>query len=126
MDITVSQSPIYVEYFQDLSATTDVPGATPALAPTLEQNYPNPFRPTTTIRYTVPGETGQSQDIRLTVYDVGGRAVRHLVSGTQSAGAHDAYWSGEDDEGKPVPPGIYLYRLESGSFRETRKMILSR
>ena len=89
------------------------------------QNYPNPFNPTTTIRYsiTIPDL------VRIKVYDILGREVKTLVNELQQAGTYEVQFSakggsasGGDASG--LASGIYLYRIESGSFVETKKMIL--
>lgn len=83
-------------------------------------NYPNPFNPTTTIRYTLP----EAQPVRLTVYNVLGAEVAVLVDGQQPAGRHEAAWNGRDASGKLVPSGLYLYRLETPGQTRSRKMVL--
>ena len=87
----------------------------------LGQNYPNPFNPSTTIHYSL--RAGGTVD--LTVYDVLGRRVRTLVAGWQDTGSHRIGWSGDDDAGRPVAAGVYLYRLKtSGTAQQTRRMVL--
>jgi len=81
----------------------------------LEQNYPNPFNPSTTIRYAIP----QSAQVSLKVYDVLGREVATLVNARQSAGVYVANF-----DATALPSGMYFYRLQAGSFSETRKMML--
>jgi hypothetical protein len=88
----------------------------------LYQNAPNPARPTTGISYDIP--TGGSE-VSLEIFDVDGRLMRVLVSGTQPAGRHVATWDGRDDSGRPVSSGFYLYRLTGPEFEETRKMVLA-
>jgi hypothetical protein len=81
----------------------------------LGQNYPNPFNPTTEIAYTV----AESGVVRLLVYDGLGREVAVLVDGTVEAGRHTALW-----DATGMPSGMYVYRLEAGSYQEQRSMIL--
>jgi hypothetical protein len=97
------------------------PGAAPAHAE-LAQNDPNPVRESTTIRFTLsrPG------DILLGVYDIAGRPVRTLESGSRAAGSHAVVWNGRDATGDRVPPGIYFYRLEGADFDVTRKLVVIR
>jgi len=94
----------------------------PAVATALEQNWPNPFNPTTEIAYSL-SERGR---VTLAVYDVLGRRVRTLVDRREDAGAHKARWNGLDDAGRSVPSGVYFYRMRAGRFVRTRKMVLIR
>ncbi len=86
----------------------------------LGQNVPNPFNPVTTIAYQLPART----NVELNVYDVNGRLVRRLVSQSQGAGSYSITWAGKNDYGEPVASGVYFYRLNTGSFVKTRKMVL--
>ncbi len=88
----------------------------------LHTAYPNPFNPTTTIRYDLP----QASRVRLTIYDVMGRQVRTLLQGEQAAGYRSVVWGGTDDRGQLVSSGVYLYRLQTGEFSLTKKMVLLR
>ncbi len=91
--------------------------------PVLRGNAPNPFNPLTFIRYELraPG------DVRLTVYDTAGRAVRRLVDGlAQTAGRYEAGWDGRDDAGRACASGVYFYRLEVGGYADSGKMALLR
>jgi hypothetical protein len=82
---------------------------------TLSQNYPNPFNPTTTISYELPKESFVS----LKVFDLLGREVTTLVSEEMSAGSYSRQWNATN-----IPSGIYFYRLQAGSFCETKKLVL--
>jgi hypothetical protein len=85
------------------------------------QIMPNPFNPTTMIRYTSIGAT----PLRLTIYAVAGRRVRTLVDGsTSTAGEHLIEWDGTDQQGRAVASGIYLLRLEQEQQFLTRRLIL--
>ena len=88
----------------------------------LGQCYPNPFNPATTIRFTL----GEAVRVRLRIYDVSGRFVRELTDGRRGAGQHSETWDGMDQAGRGVSSGVYFYRLEAGSFIETKKMVLAR
>ena len=85
-------------------------------------NSPNPFNPTTVIRFTVPA--GPVRPYSLRVYDVRGALVRELASGDIGAGLHEVLWNGRDNRGASVGSGIYLYRLEVGRERFTGKMVM--
>jgi flagellar hook assembly protein FlgD len=89
---------------------------------TLYQNHPNPFNPSTVIRYYLP-ERGH---VVLDVYDTSGRRVVRLVDGERDKGMHHADWSGADARGIPVASGVYFYRLSAGKETISRKMILMR
>ncbi len=86
----------------------------------LKGNVPNPFNPTTTIHFDLP----KSTDVRLSVYELSGRRVASLVSGTMDAGSHQVVWTGKDDTGRSVASGVYFYRLEAEQKVLTRKMVL--
>jgi len=93
----------------------------PSLA-ALDQNYPNPFNPATTIRFSL----SEPAAVSLRIYDAAGRLVRVLAEAPLSAGSHARDWDGTDSRGAAVSSGVYLYRLDAGSFSRTRKMILIR
>ena len=88
----------------------------------LEQNYPNPFNPGTTIGFSLT----KAVQVQLTVYDINGRKVSDLVSGSLSPGAYDIQWDATSNNGTQVAGGIYIYRLQAGSFIQMRKMTLLR
>jgi hypothetical protein len=98
----------------------------PVLRARLAQNAPNPFNPSTTIRYELPDGAGGASlvRVRLGIYDARGGLVRTLVDGLVEPGVREATWQGRDDRGRPVASGVYFYRLEAGGFHATRKMIL--
>jgi plastocyanin len=105
--------------------TVDVAtGARPPLAAgvTLRQNYPNPFNATTEIGYVLP----QAGSVTLGVYDARGRRVATLENGVRSQGPHRAVWNGRTSDGGRVPTGIYFYRLQSGGFVMTKKLVILR
>jgi len=83
----------------------------------LSQNYPNPFNPTTVIGYQVPVVS----DVKLIVYDLLGREVAMLVNEREAAGSHSVQFNASG-----LASGVYLYKLTTGSFVQTRKMILLR
>jgi hypothetical protein len=85
----------------------------------LYQNAPNPFNPSTAIRYDVPAGGGH---VRLDIYDVHGRLVRTLVDRADEPGVKSVVWDGKDERGVAVSSGVYFYRLVGPGFSETRKM----
>ncbi|MBN1999219.1 T9SS type A sorting domain-containing protein, partial [candidate division KSB1 bacterium] len=84
----------------------------------LHQNHPNPFNPSTRIRYELP----ESGYVSIRVYDTGGRLVRTLVAEQKTAGVYFVTWDRSNESGMPVPSGIYFYRMTAGEFSQTRKM----
>jgi len=95
--------------------------ASPVAVNRLEQNYPNPFNPQTTIAFSLK----QRGRVRVDVYNVAGQLVKTLLDETRAAGSHtDVRWDGTDAHGSRVASGVYLYRLVSNEFSDTRKMVL--
>jgi hypothetical protein len=109
-----------------LGAAFTISGAPPTTADDtprkfeLSPNYPNPFNPSTVIRYQIPVR----EHVQLRVYDVSGALVRTLVNEATPAGAYALSWDGRDDRGTPVSSGVYFYRLVAGEFNDVRKMTL--
>ncbi len=88
----------------------------------LEQNYPNPFNPTTQIDFSVQ-KNGYT---KLEIFNLLGQHVRTLLSEPLNAGSHRVQWDGLNENGKQVPAGVYLYRLQSRNFVETKRLTLLR
>lgn len=107
---------------EPVRTATKAPEEKAALPAPLEikGNYPNPFNPSTTIEFEIPG----SGRVQLDIYDVASRKVRALLDRTLSAGMHAALWEGCDDQGKPVASGIYIARLKSRGVEVSRKMMM--
>jgi len=94
--------------------------ALPGLPVALYSNFPNPFNPETTIRYSLaaPGE------VEISIFNLKGQLVRRLLHETKPAGYHQVIWNGKDETGRTVGSGIYFYRLISGDYNKTLKMML--
>jgi hypothetical protein len=88
----------------------------------LAQNVPNPFNPSTTIAYSLAGDS----DVTLAIFDVKGSRVKTLASGHETTGIHRVPWDGTNERGTRVSSGVYFYRLIAGSFKDTKKMVLLR
>ena len=84
------------------------------------QNYPNPFNPITNIKY----ELYKEEFVSITIYDMLGNEVKNLVSANQSPGFKSIQWNSINNQEEPVSTGVYLYSIEVGNFRQTKKMIL--
>jgi hypothetical protein len=98
---------------------TEVPQHAPQLV-RLHDAYPNPFNPSTKIRFHLPA----AQSARLTIFGADGRRVATLIDGGLAAGDHEVVWSGGDDTGRAVASGAYFYRLETGQHSQTKRMML--
>ena len=102
--------------------TVSVEAQAEPLREALEQNAPNPFNGTTSIRFATqsPGHAS------LTIYSVDGQIVRSLLDKIVPAGHHTVVWRGRDDEHRDVSSGVYLYRLTSARGTLIRRMVLVR
>lgn len=87
---------------------------------TLQQNYPNPFNPETQIKFNL----NKPADVQLTVYNMLGQKVRTLVSEMKAAGSHSVRFDGLNDRGHRLSSGMYIYQLQAGDIKETKKMML--
>jgi len=87
---------------------------------TLHQNHPNPFNPITTIQYDLP----EDALVNITIYNMLGKVVSNLVSSQQNAGYKSIQWNATNNIGQPVSAGVYIYTIEAGEFRQTKKMVL--
>jgi len=86
----------------------------------LYQNYPNPFNLSTTFSYDLP----QNGLVIINIHDMMGRLVKSLVNMKQIAGSKSVQWYAFNDSGQPVSTGLYLYTIQIGEFRQTKKMVL--
>ena len=86
----------------------------------VHNNYPNPFNPVTTLRYDLP----EDLFVSITVYDMLGNVVSNLVNKDENSGYKSVQWNAINDKGQPVSAGVYLYTIQAGDFRQTRKMVL--
>lgn len=116
-DFAGNESEFSVRLFNPTSIDgSQVPGSF-----ALDQNVPNPFNPSTEIRFALP----KASTVTLRVFDVAGRRVSELVSAEDmDQGWHTITWQGKDESGRPVSSGVYFYRLEAGLYTETKGMIL--
>ena len=86
----------------------------------IHQNYPNPFNPMTTLCYELP----ENAMVNITIYDMVGRVVNNLASSQQSAGYKSIQWEAINDLGHALSAGTYLYTIQAGDLRQTKKMVL--
>jgi hypothetical protein len=106
--------------FYSIATDVQLPtvGSVP-LSNELSQSYPNPFRTEATISFGV----GRQSPVKLSLYDVTGRHIATLIDEEMPAGRYDQRWSGLDDSGHHVASGMYFYRLNIGSWTQTRRML---
>ncbi|NUM63250.1 MAG: T9SS type A sorting domain-containing protein [Ignavibacteriaceae bacterium] len=105
------------EYSNIVDVTIDAP-----IEFSLEQNFPNPFNPTTKIKYTTPASLNPSKGgtlVQLQVFDILGNAVATLINEQKQPGTYEVEFNGTG-----LPSGIYFYKLKAGTFVQTKKMIL--
>lgn len=88
----------------------------------LEQNYPNPLNYSTSIAFSIP----QSTQVKIRIYNLTGQLVRTLLNERKTTGHYEVSWNGQNETGKPVSPGVYLYDLEAGNFRAIRRLVVAR
>lgn len=87
----------------------------------LSQNFPNPFNPASTIRYGLP----HAERVTLRVYNMLGEVVATLIENElKTPGYHTAIWNGRNAGGERAGSGVYVYKLQAGSFTQSRKMLL--
>jgi hypothetical protein len=114
--VTGDDRVVYVNRYEYLS--TEMEGIPTEFA--LHENYPNPFNPTTTLRFDLP----EVSSINLTIYNMLGQRVRTFNMNDTPAGYHSIKWNATNDYGDPVGAGVYLYQLQTKDFVKTRKMVL--
>lgn len=88
----------------------------------LHPNYPNPFNPSTKIRYGVP----EAAHVRISVYNVLGQLTAEVLSEQKTAGYHEVEWDGRDLSGAQATSGVYFYRIQAARFAATRSMVLQK
>ena len=94
-------------------------GALPTVF-SLRQNYPNPFNPTTEVHFDVPTRS----NVKIDIYNVLGHKVKTLVNEEMAAGSYIRTWDGNSSSGNAISSGVYLYKMEAGTFVDTKKMMM--
>jgi hypothetical protein len=108
-----SETSVWYQRLSDLLTAVHQPEGTLPASFALEQNYPNPFNPSTTISFSIPSRSFVS----LKIFDVMGREVATIVSDHLSAGRYERQWNASGSAS-----GMYFYRLQAGSFTETKRL----
>ncbi len=119
-EVNDDQDTVSVSLTVDTPTDVDDIGGILPTAFTLDQNFPNPFNPTTTIEFDLP----KASYVTLSVYNVLGQKVTDLVNTTLGAGRKRVEWDGTDGAGRTVESGVYFYRISADGFSMTRKMML--
>ncbi len=83
-------------------------------------NYPNPFNPTTTISFSIP----EKNNVKLSIFNIKGQIVKTVINESFESGNHSVIWHGNDESGKPVGSGVYLYQIKTSSKIITKRMML--
>ncbi len=108
-----------------VSSTTGIDSNGETSAPTsyrLLQNHPNPFNAGTLIKYEIP----QAGPVSLKIYNLAGQEILEIVNAMQQPGRYQINWNGRDGEGQIMPSGVYICRIQAGSFVQTQRMIMVR
>jgi hypothetical protein len=92
----------------------------PTIGTRLQGNYPNPFNPETTIRFSVKEAT----PVTIEIYNTKGQLVKTLINEAKEAGNHSVVWNGKDNSGRSVSSGVYFYKMNAGKYSSTKKMIM--
>ena len=85
----------------------------------LDQNYPNPFNPVTKIDFTVAKESF----VNITIFDISGNKIKNLINTYYTPSHRSIQWNATNDQGEPVSTGVYFYRIQTGDYVDTKKMI---
>ena len=116
VDVTGDNRVLFVNRYEYLS--TESEGIPTEFA--LHENYPNPFNPTTTLRFDLL----EASNLTLTIYNMLGQKIRSYDMQSTPAGHHSLKWNATNDYGDPVGAGVYLHQLQTKDFVKTRKMVL--
>jgi hypothetical protein len=127
---TEVEGTLYIDDMRLVAAKVDTPTAVEEIAGStavplgyaLAQNYPNPFNSQTMIRYDLL----EAGEVRLCLYNLCGQLIRTLVEGHRPAGTYSVVWDGQDNTGRDVASGVYLYRIKTDADTITRKMLVLR
>jgi hypothetical protein len=112
-----AQKLINIESFMGTTGEQELPEK-----PELSQNYPNPFNSNTIISFSIP----QAGRVRMEIYDIGGRLVKHLTDMDFTAGANQVIWNGTNDNETEVASGLYFYKFECEEYSKVSQMTLIR
>jgi hypothetical protein len=107
--------------YSPTDVATDPSAGAPPIRNALSQNAPNPFNPSTVIRYSI----AQTGPVTIRIFNAGGALVRTLVDAPHAPGEYTVRWDGNDGGGRRLSSGVYFYRIDSGGgFHDSKKLIL--
>lgn len=104
----------------NITPTANSDAFAPVISSGLDSIYPNPFNPSTSVRYNI----ARAEKVSLNIYNLRGQKVKSLINESKTAGAHTVSWDGTDEAGNPVASGVYYLRLQTDTARETRKLTM--
>ena len=122
VDFNFSDGDVYARFISPLTTGIDTEIELMPDKITLLQNFPNPFNPSTTIRYRLP----EDSNVSLVIYDVRGNLIQTLETGHRSAGWYNVVWNGQTADGSTISTGIYFARLYAGDYSYMIKMLYLR
>jgi hypothetical protein len=111
----------FTNTLENTTAVDDNPAVPPYLFNGFEYCYPNPFKDKNSIRYCLRGD---KSPLLMEIFNLRGQKITTLVNAVQDRGSHYAVWNATNDQNKPVSPGVYLYKMSSGKFTASKKVIL--
>ncbi|MFC2103110.1 FlgD immunoglobulin-like domain containing protein [Bacteroidota bacterium] len=121
-DFAVSPAYLFIDDIYVINTTTGIQDPSSGIISgyDLYQNFPNPFNPSTTIKFDLPA----TELVKFNIYNNLGQKIRVLTNREFAAGTHQVQWDGFDESGKEASAGVYFYQIHAGSFRATNKMLL--
>ncbi|MCD4829661.1 MAG: T9SS type A sorting domain-containing protein [Candidatus Cloacimonetes bacterium] len=119
-DVGLSEATGEIPVYWDGSGVDGDGSGAPVAVTALGSNYPNPFNPETTVRFSL----AQAGEVKLVVYNVRGQRVRTLLREYREPGNHEVLWLGDNDAGQPTASGVYFLRMTVAGFTQTSKMLL--
>jgi hypothetical protein len=125
-DYTYHVTAIYSDTYESAASNqvtvqhTDAPTPLVPTVTALSGNYPNPFNPSTDVKFSLK----EAADVQIDIFNIKGEKVKTLVNDHMEAAYHSVTWNGNDDQGRTVGSGIYFYKMRAGKYTSTKKMIL--
>lgn len=120
-DLILRNTLVWFDVITGLDGEGEIVAAIPPASFELQQNFPNPFNPTTTIRFSVP----RTERVKIAIFNSLGQEVRRLTDNPYPAGVYELAWDGRDDSGNPAASGMYFYTMRvADKFSDVKKMVI--